>query len=264
MRIADAGVPVVFIDRETTDHWAGGPDGGFDTVLVDNRRLARRRPASRAAGPHGRVAIISGPDTSTPGRERLEGFRDAMEHAGLEVRPEHIEFGAFRTREGYQAMLRLMGAAVPPSAVFVANNLMTIGALQALRDLSVVVPDEISVDRVRRSRVRGSAGRSADRGPATHGGAGRPGHPAAAEPDPGSRHRRRPAHRPRYPAAGPRLVRSACDVPPRAQRAGWLTRSGPSPCCPPGTRGGVPPRPSVDDGPEVASGTWRNQEDDVS
>jgi DNA-binding LacI/PurR family transcriptional regulator len=126
----------------------GDPDpghGAFDTVLVDNRGGARSAVRHLVALGHTEIAIISGPETSTPGRERFEGFREAIDHAGLELRPEHVESGAFRTREGYQAMLRLMGCPRPPTSVFVANNLMTLGALQALRDLSVSVPDEISI-----------------------------------------------------------------------------------------------------------------------
>lgn len=142
--LAAAGVPLVFLDREVRSDAGPGP-GAFDTVLVDNRGGARSAVRHLVALGHTEIAIISGPETSTPGRERLEGFREAIDHAGLELRPEHVESGAFRTREGYQAMLRLMGCPRPPTAVFVANNLMTLGALQALRDLSVSVPEEISI-----------------------------------------------------------------------------------------------------------------------
>src|SRR5262249_19556271 len=50
-----------------------------------------------------------------------------------------------RREGGYQAMLRLMGLAVPPTAVFVANNMMTIGALQAVHELGIDVPDALSI-----------------------------------------------------------------------------------------------------------------------
>jgi LacI family transcriptional regulator len=135
-----AGVPLVFIDREIH-----GSAVDFDTVLVDNRGGARGAVEHLVGLGHRRIAIISGPLESTPGRERFEGFSAAMAAAGLDLPDNHVQFGAFREREAYQAMLRLLALPNPPTAVFVGNNLMTIGALHAVRDMAVRVPDELSI-----------------------------------------------------------------------------------------------------------------------
>ncbi|MBM4408769.1 MAG: LacI family transcriptional regulator [Chloroflexi bacterium] len=135
-----AGVPLVFIDCETT-----GSPVTFDTILVDNRRGAREAVEHLAALGHRDIAIVSGPLGSTPGRERYEGFMAAMDDAGLPVPDGYVAFGGFKERGGHQAMLRLLGQTRPPTAVFVGNNLMTIGALHAIHELAVPIPDALSV-----------------------------------------------------------------------------------------------------------------------
>lgn len=138
-RLADRGVPLVLIDRESA------PPGTFDTVLVDNGGGARIAVEHLISHGHERIATIAGPVTSTPGRLRFDGYREALESHGIELRAELCQLGDFKRHGGYQAMMRILGLADPPTAVFVANNLMTIGALYALRDLGVRVPADISI-----------------------------------------------------------------------------------------------------------------------
>jgi DNA-binding LacI/PurR family transcriptional regulator len=94
---------------------------------------------------HRRIATIAGPSGSTPGRERLEGFLTAMAAHGCAVLPEWIERSDFREAGGREAMGRLWARDPRPTAVFVANNQMTLGALGWLRSNGVTVPDDVSV-----------------------------------------------------------------------------------------------------------------------
>lgn len=136
--IHQAGMPLVFVDREL-------PGERFDSVLVDNAGGARIAAGYLAGLGHTRIAVISGPLNTTPGRERYEGFVAAVEDLGGEV-PEHYrEIADFRESGGYQAMLRLLALPTPPTAVFCANNLMTVGALKALHNMRVRVPQDLSV-----------------------------------------------------------------------------------------------------------------------
>jgi len=137
--LADAGVPTVLVDRE-----AAGVDV-FDTVLVDNEGGARAAVEYLISLGHERIAAITGPPESTPGRLRLDGYRDTLESHGIEYSEDLIEVGDFRRHSGYQGMMRILGTPDPPTAVFVANNLMTIGALHGLRDVGVSVPGDISI-----------------------------------------------------------------------------------------------------------------------
>jgi LacI family transcriptional regulator len=132
------GVPIVFVDRDV-------PGSAFDAVLIDNHGGGRAAASHLLEAGHERVAIVSGPLASTPGRGRFEGFSEAVRAAGLELAHEYVQGGDFRTDGGYQAMLRLLGLAEPPTGVFVANNLMTIGALRAVHDVGIRVPEQLSI-----------------------------------------------------------------------------------------------------------------------
>jgi LacI family transcriptional regulator len=131
--------PVVLVDRDITFATR------FDRVLVDNLSGARQAVEHLAALGHRAIAHIGGPLGSTPGRARHEGFVASMEEMGLPVRQDLIRTSDFREEGGRESMIHLWNQPNRPTAVFVANNLMTIGALNALHDLGVRVPDDISI-----------------------------------------------------------------------------------------------------------------------
>lgn len=94
---------------------------------------------------HRRIATITGPTYNIDARQRLEGWRAALTEAGLEPEPA-LEFrGDFSEPSGYDAMAELLRIEPRPSAVFVANDYMAIGALGALQDAGVRVPDDIAL-----------------------------------------------------------------------------------------------------------------------
>lgn len=132
------GVPIVFLDRDV----AGS---AFDAVLIDNYGGGSQAAEHLLRLGHERVAIVSGPLDSTPGRGRFEGFTETLRAAGLELEPDYVQIADFRRQGGYQATLRLLGLAAPPSAIFVANNLMTIGALHAVHEIGIKVPEHLSI-----------------------------------------------------------------------------------------------------------------------
>ncbi len=136
--LIDADLPVVFIDRSVH----GTP---YDTVLVDNAggvALATRHLMELG---HERIGVISGPLETTPGRERHEAFLQSLSEAGRDVDDRYVAVSDFREAGGYQAALKLMGVHPAPTALFVANNLMAIGALRAIHDLGIRIPDELSL-----------------------------------------------------------------------------------------------------------------------
>jgi LacI family transcriptional regulator len=139
LHVRDAGVPLVFVDRDL----AGGEH--FDAVLVNNREGGRQAAAHLLSLGHSRIAAISGQQETTPGRGRREGFVTALAEGGVELSPAFDLVGDFREESGYQLTLRLLSSEKPPTALFTANNLMTLGALKALHDMRVAVPDHISV-----------------------------------------------------------------------------------------------------------------------
>ena len=134
-----AGVPVVLVDRVLST----GPD--VDCVVVDNSRGARIAAEHLISLGHTEIGVISGPLSSTPGRQRHESFLQTLVDSGHPARPEYVQVSDFSVEGGYASMSTLLDGKVPPTAVFCANNLMTIGALRLFRDRGVAIPDEMSV-----------------------------------------------------------------------------------------------------------------------
>ncbi len=119
------GVPICLVDRRLAKNL-------WDMVLIDNVTGSRQVAQIFVAAGHQRIAIIAGPQNSTPGLERLSGFRDALEKEGLSMPPEYIKIGDFRLNSGYALGQELLALDRPPTAIFSCNNLMTMGLLQAI------------------------------------------------------------------------------------------------------------------------------------
>jgi LacI family transcriptional regulator len=134
--LVDRGIPVVAVDRRV-----GRLD--VDTVLVDNVSGARLATQHLVESGCRRIACITGPTRTTTAAERLQGFRQAHEAAGREVDEELVILENFKTDGGYDGAQRLLGINRPPDGLFVANNLMTVGALEALMDAGVQIPDDM-------------------------------------------------------------------------------------------------------------------------
>jgi LacI family transcriptional regulator len=137
--LARAGVPLVLVDRETT------ADQQLDRVLVDNASGVEQAVDHLVALGHTHIGAISGPLVSSPGRSRHEAFLASLERHGLPLDESVLRVSDFRDSGGHRAMSEIWRAARRPTAVFVANNLMTMGALTALRELGVRLPDELSL-----------------------------------------------------------------------------------------------------------------------
>lgn len=92
-----------------------------------------------------RLAIIAGPAATTTGNERVEAFRDAMRELGLALPDAYIGQGDFQAASGRRATERFLALAQPPEVVFAADNLMALGALDAIRARGMRVPDDIAL-----------------------------------------------------------------------------------------------------------------------
>lgn len=125
--LLDRGVPVIAIDRRLRRQ-------EVDTVLINNRLGAERATGHLVDTGRRRVACIGGLERTTTGQERTEGYRRALRARGLQVDPDLIIEADFKREGGYAAMRRLLALPQPPDGVFVANNLMSLGAVEALRE----------------------------------------------------------------------------------------------------------------------------------
>lgn len=128
------GKPVVAVDR--------GPHGfDVDAVILDNREGGRA--ATRALLDQGfeRVACITGPRNVETAQQRAEGWRHAIQTADGDPTPDdYLRHENYRVDGGQRAMRALLDLETPPDAVFVANNLMGVGALNVLGERNLLPP----------------------------------------------------------------------------------------------------------------------------
>ncbi len=121
------------------------PDLDAPSVDVDNRAGARGAVEHLIALGHRRIGCITNaPLAYTAAVERLAGYRDALEGAGIAFDVALVAEGAFDAASGHSAMAQLLARA-DPTAVFVASDVVAIGALRGLRDAGLQVPTDVSV-----------------------------------------------------------------------------------------------------------------------
>lgn len=137
-RLLASGVPVVQVDRRA-------PGLAADAVVTDNRAGVRAAVEHLSSLGHRHIGLIGGPARLYTGRERTEAFRDALRQLGLPVVEDWLLEGTFKVDSGYELAGRLLRSSPRPTAVFVANNLMTIGALLRFKEAGVRIPEEVAV-----------------------------------------------------------------------------------------------------------------------
>jgi LacI family transcriptional regulator len=152
--IVRAGVSVVCLDRSV-------PDVPTDAVLLDNVGGARECVGHLIERGHRRIAIITGALRLQTGHERLKGYKMALASAGIALDPKLIFEGDFRYASGKLCCSQAMQRKSPPTAIFICNGLMTLGALQALDEMKIACPegvalatfDEITADRAFHTQI---------------------------------------------------------------------------------------------------------------
>jgi LacI family transcriptional regulator len=133
-----AMLPVVLLNCQVTGD-------AYDALTIENQSGAYQMTRHPVALGHRSIAIIRGSQGNYDADERLLGYRAALRDSGIEPRPEWEVPGDFTETSGFQAIERLLSMRDRPTAVFAANDAMAIGALSALRDAGVRVPDHLAV-----------------------------------------------------------------------------------------------------------------------
>ncbi|MGE5553075.1 MAG: LacI family DNA-binding transcriptional regulator [Betaproteobacteria bacterium] len=137
-RLVEDGIPVVLINRRI-------PGVETDYVGTDNVRGAARATEYLIALGHTRIGFISGAALSSASADRREGYLQTLVKAGLPVEPELIQEGDLRQREGYAAARRLLSLPNPPTAIFAANDLMALGAMEVAAEMGRQIPEDLSL-----------------------------------------------------------------------------------------------------------------------
>jgi DNA-binding LacI/PurR family transcriptional regulator len=131
-------LPIVFGGRPLTPEL---DDSYF--VDVDNVAAARSVTEHLLASGRTRIATVAGPQDMPPGVDRLQGWREAMDAAGLA--DDLVEIGGFSAASGADAMCRLLDRDPSIDAVFFANDQMAAGAYPVLRERGLTIPGDIAV-----------------------------------------------------------------------------------------------------------------------
>jgi len=138
-RAIERGVHVAFVDSRIATM-------ELDCVLADNSGGGHAAAQHLIDLGHTDIGLISGLPADSASTDRIESAAAAIEAAsGHEFPHERVALGKSTVQSGYDATHSLLTAHDPPSALFVANNLMTVGAMRAAADLGVHIPDDLSL-----------------------------------------------------------------------------------------------------------------------
>ncbi|GAA5346782.1 LacI family DNA-binding transcriptional regulator [Planifilum fimeticola] len=130
--------PIIVLDRKMeADH--------IYSVGVDNRKAAFEAVSYLLKKGYRRIGYLGGPSNSTDNQQRFLGYRDALKAQGLKVEPKWCLQGRFVKEGGYQAVKLLAAQDLLPEAIFSANDEMAIGAMEALEERGIKVPQEVAI-----------------------------------------------------------------------------------------------------------------------
>ena len=130
-------VPTVLVDRMMSAQ--------FDQVGVENTASTQALVTHLIEHGHRRIGFIAGRAGLGTTDERVAGYRAALQAAGLAFEPQLLVNGGSDSEPARQATAQLLALPVPPTAIMAGNNLMTLGAMHALRDAQMEVPGQMAL-----------------------------------------------------------------------------------------------------------------------
>jgi len=131
------GCPVVILDRPLERF-------EFDTVMTDNYSGAYAATEALIQAGHRRIGIVAGDMQLFIGRERFEGFRDALRQNGLRLNEEDVIDGRFDEQITYEKTLQMFKRGRCPTGFLVCNNLSTFGFLKAVEEMKLRIPEDVA------------------------------------------------------------------------------------------------------------------------
>lgn len=136
--LTESGIPFVFIDYPPKNE-------EIYSVLVDNESGAFEATEYLISLGHKKIAFLEGSKVAWDSKARFEGYLKALKAHSLEFNPNLVENGNFTKEEGYLATKSLLAKKEKFTAIFSANDQMAIGAIRALKEAGLKVPDDISI-----------------------------------------------------------------------------------------------------------------------
>lgn len=131
-------IPVVVVDTAVQGY-------ACDQVLTDNSNATYAAAEWLIKNNHKRIGFISSREISYTARERIKGYYRAHADCSLEVDRELVKDNGYMEMDGYSAMKQFLSMKHPPTAVIASNYYTTLGAMKAIYDEKIPVPEKVSV-----------------------------------------------------------------------------------------------------------------------
>ncbi|UAX42778.1 HTH-type transcriptional repressor PurR [Pasteurella canis] len=131
-------LPIVVMDwGPNNEHTDIIQDHSFEGGYIATKHLIEQG--------HTKIGIIAGELTKTTAKTRYEGFIKAMTEANLTINPNWVMEGFFEPEDGYECMNKILVQPELPTAVFCCNDVMALGAISAIGEKGLHVPEDISI-----------------------------------------------------------------------------------------------------------------------
>jgi LacI family transcriptional regulator len=131
-------IPVVLLDRQLPGHLT-------DVVRCDSEGGAYQLTRLLIQNGHRQIAILSGPPSVSTAEDRVKGYKRALREFGVELLDGLVYYGQFTSESGYKMTRQALNTVPRPTSLLAGNNFIAIGALKALKDLHLSVPEDIAV-----------------------------------------------------------------------------------------------------------------------
>ena len=120
------------------------PDAKDNCIGIDNEKASAEAVNYLIGAGHSRIAAITGKLNAQAGTQRLKGYKEALRAANIDLDKQFIVTGDWSKESGRQAMKKLLSLKLSPTAVFAAGDEMALGAMEAVKDAGLKVPEDIS------------------------------------------------------------------------------------------------------------------------
>lgn len=135
-------VPTVIIDRKLDQDIA---DWKFDFVRGDSISGAKALTEHLIKQGHRKIAVLSGDVRTSTAKDRVTGYRLALEATGISYDPELVLFGEYRMSAGEELLRELLDKKVEFTAIFAANNAIGLGVVRELLSRNIQIPEDVAV-----------------------------------------------------------------------------------------------------------------------
>ena len=137
-KVTSNRIPLVMVNRTV-------PGFAADAVRLDNRDAGKIVAKHLFGLGHRSLAFVGGLESTSTNTDRREGFISALDDLGVELPPSHILHGEFTRESGYALAQQFMALSPPPTAFFCADDQIALGAIDAILDAGLRVPEDVAV-----------------------------------------------------------------------------------------------------------------------